>query len=289
MIHYLTREQINDEKYNDCINHSLQNRIYAYSWYLDCVCDRWSLLVLDDYQVVMPLPWKRKYGLQIISQPFFTQQLGLFSVDELKEGDFLNFVKAIPKKFVKIALNCNSLNVFKKEEHTTKVNFTLSLNSDYKTLYSNYSKGRKHALGAGLKNNLKIESVEFSELLALGRGHYEYTELKEKDFQKLSKLISILKDKCELQILGVYDQEQLIGGSVFVIHSNHIIYLFSAMHPKGKKKQVPTILLDQIIKKFSGQEFVLDFEGSMIPSIASFFKSFGAQREAYFLLKKSLL
>ena len=156
-------------------------------------------------------------------------------------------------------------------------------------MIKDYNKGRKHALNKGIKQNICLESVQFDELLLLAKTHYQYPELKEKDFQNLAKLVLTLSEKSKVSIIGVYEQEQLIGGSVFVIHNHRITYLFSAMHPKGKQQQVPTLLIDHLIKSYADTARIFDFEGSMIPSIASFFKSFGAQKETYFLFKKSLL
>ncbi|GGG89888.1 hypothetical protein GCM10011416_03030 [Polaribacter pacificus] len=289
MIRYVNRAQLDDEKYNNCIRNSVQSRVYAYSWYLDCVCEQWGVLVLDDYTAVMPLPWKRKFGLAVISQPFFTQQLGVFSFSDLSEDDFSSFVKAIPKRFVKVSLQLNSLNDFCQKKCVAKTNYIISLNKPYVNLYKEYNKGRKHALNKGLKQNLVLEPIQFDELIQLAKTHYQYPELKEKDFENLAKLVATLAKKSKVSILGLYEQEQLIGGSVFVIHDHRITYLFSAMHPKGKQQQVPTLLIDNLIKNHSETAFIFDFEGSMIPTIASFFKSFGAQKETYFLFKKSLL
>ena len=52
MIHYVKREDLEVEKYNNCIENSIQSRIYAFSWYLDIVADYWDVLVLDDYKAV---------------------------------------------------------------------------------------------------------------------------------------------------------------------------------------------------------------------------------------------
>jgi hypothetical protein len=40
-----------------------------------------------------------------------------------------------------------------------------------------------------------------------------------------------------------------------------------------------------LIKEFAGQPIILDFEGSDIPGIAQFNKSFGAEKEFYFKIK----
>jgi hypothetical protein len=47
-----------------------------------------------------------------------------------------------------------------------------------------------------------------------------------------------------------------------------------------------TQVIDSILKKYSETDYILDFEGSMIPGIARFFKSFGAKEEEYFSFKK---
>jgi len=47
-----------------------------------------------------------------------------------------------------------------------------------------------------------------------------------------------------------------------------------------------TLVLNYIIKKYSNTNYVLDFEGSMISEIASFFRSFGAIKETYYHYKK---
>ncbi|WP_373942482.1 hypothetical protein OEG92_04340 [Polaribacter sejongensis] len=71
MIQYVKRKDLNILKYDACIENSIQSRIYAFSWYLDIVADNWDVLVLGDYKAVMPLPWKQKYFIKYITQPFF--------------------------------------------------------------------------------------------------------------------------------------------------------------------------------------------------------------------------
>ena len=110
MIYFVKRNQIDEEKYNNCIATSLQSRMYAYSWYLDIVADNWNVLVLDDYEAVMPLPFHKKFLISYISQPFFTQQLGVFSKENITEETIQFFLNTIPKKYLKIALQFNSDN-----------------------------------------------------------------------------------------------------------------------------------------------------------------------------------
>ncbi len=289
MIRFENRNQIDEEKYNVCIANSLQNRIYAYSWYLDVVTDNWSAIILDDYEAVMPLPIQKKYGLLYISQPFFTQQLGVFSKSEITESVFQKFTKSIPRKFLKIALQFNSKNNFLEENVVQKNNYILSLDKGYEALYKTFSKGRKHAIQQGLKNELNIEEISFSELLMLSKRNYSFKEITENEYVKLTKLVEVLKSKNKTKIIGVKVNGELIGGAVFLLDSKRIVYLFSAVTTKGRENQVGSLLLNSIINEYSKTNRILDFEGSQIPGIATFFKSFGAKKETYFLLKKWLL
>ena len=289
MIRFVKRNQIDDKKYNICIANSLQSRIYAYAWYLDVVADNWSALILDDYDAAMPLPIYSKLGIKYISQPFFTQQLGVFSKEELSDKIHLEFLKNIPKKFLKIALQFNSENKFLKENIVSKNNYILLLDKEYNMLYKNYSKGRKHAVQQGLKNDLLIEEISFSELLELSKKHYSFKEISENEYSKLSKLVEVLKEKNKAKIIGVKVDDRLIGGAVFLMDAKRIVYLFSAVSKDGKEKQAASLLLNSMIEKYANTTRILDFEGSQIPGVASFFKSFGAQKETYFLLKKRLL
>ena len=85
MIQYLKNKEIDFKKYDACIEAAINSRIYAYSWYLNIVADNWDALVLNDYEAVMPLPWRQKYFIKYIYPPAWTQQLGVFSSAEVNE------------------------------------------------------------------------------------------------------------------------------------------------------------------------------------------------------------
>src|SRR6056297_1897646 len=78
MINYYLHKNIDKQKWDNCIQHAHNELIYAYSWYLDIVSPHWDALIQGDYEMVMPLPKKRKYRITYLIQPLFTQQLGIF-------------------------------------------------------------------------------------------------------------------------------------------------------------------------------------------------------------------
>ena len=78
MIRYLTHNQIDKQRWDDCIEKSPDGIVYAWSWYLDVVHPSWEALVEDDYEAVMPLTGNKKFGVNYLFQPFFTQKFGTF-------------------------------------------------------------------------------------------------------------------------------------------------------------------------------------------------------------------
>ena len=277
MIKYIKRKNLDVQKYDNCISNSLQSRVYGYSWYLDIVADNWDVLVLDDYKAVMPIPWKSKYFVKYITQPYFCQQLGIFSVEEISEELCSEMLNNIPKKFKKINLNLNSDN-FMISKTESRTNYVLELNTEYQNLFKSFSKGRKHAVKVGEKKNLHLKNVSILELIALKEQFYEHISFNKSILENLVNFC--LKNKKGF-LLGVFDGDVLLGGGFFLKSNNRIIYLFSSFNTKGRKLQAASFLIGNVINQYENSNYVLDFEGGNIPNIGSFFKSFGAENISY--------
>jgi hypothetical protein len=110
LINYIKHTDIDKNKWNRCISAANNSIIYAYAWYLDIVSPNWDALVLNDYEAVMPLTHRKKYFLSYLFQPFFTQQLGVFSKKESQALLVQEFLNAIPTKFKLIDINLNEDN-----------------------------------------------------------------------------------------------------------------------------------------------------------------------------------
>lgn len=291
MIQYITRKELDVSKYDTCIANATNSRIYAYSWYLDIVADDWDILVLDDYLAVMPLPTRRKYFIQYIYQPAWIQQLGVFSVEAVDENMIKSFLKVIPDKFKKISTNLNDENYLNSSFISKRDNYVLNLNTNYESLYSNYSKNRKRILKKIDKASLFINESEKHQIIFSFYRQYIFAKsgLKEKDLQNLDLLLTKCYNLNKAVIVSAFtaDNENL-GGIVFLKDNNRFYYLVSAISNRGKDRQAMTFVVDYIIKKYASEKLVFDFEGSMIPGVASFFKSFGAENNPYYVFEKPL-
>ena len=110
MIRYLTHKQIDKEQWDRCVLQSVNSLVYGLSWYLDLASPGWDALVEDDYQSVFPLTHKRKFSIPYLAQPFFTQQLGLFTTGLLSQDLVTHFLHTIPTKFKLVEIHLNGMN-----------------------------------------------------------------------------------------------------------------------------------------------------------------------------------
>jgi len=285
MIKYVHRKDLDLDKYNFCIENSIQTRVYAFSWYLDVVANHWDVLVLDDYEAVMPIPWKKKYGIKYVTQPYFCQQLGVYSKSIISEEKIHEFISCIPKTFFKIFYQFNSLNTIKLNYRT---NYILSLKQNYEIIKAGYRKDRKYRTNQVKKKQFTFINLSIHELINIAKQYYKHIDLSNKDYLLLNNLISKCINENKGFLLGVEDNESnILGGAFFVKTNKRIYYLFSVVTPKGKKDNVATLLIDKIIAENCNSNLTLDFEGSMIDGIASFYKSFGGKPEKYGFLKQN--
>jgi hypothetical protein len=291
-IKYIHRENLDEEKYNQCVDSSLQSKIYAFSWYLDIICDTWDVLVLNDYEAVMPIPWRKKYGIKYVYPPFWVLQLGVFSNEVIDENEFLTplFNKF---KFVELRMNtCNNFELY-PEFLQLKQCQKLVFNTTYSSTLSHYRKDRKKDLQkAAAADLIEKWNDHPSNLIQLFKNNIgkRTPNIKETDYENLEKLIAICIEKKIGEILSVYDKENKLVASVFLLkHKNSITKLISSTDLNYRKNGANTFLIDRVIFKYHKDFSVFNFGGSSIKSVASFSKSFGAETEKYHQLKMNKL
>lgn len=286
MIHYLQHKDIDKKKWDETI--AACGNIYANSWYLDIVHPQWEALVEDDYQSVMPLTGGKKFGVNYLYQPYFVQQLGVFSKSLMSTEKTEAFLKAIPEKYRFAEIRLNEGNVFEDgfqgvEYHR---NVLLDLNQDYESIRANYHQNTKRNLAKAESNNLQIiNTVIPYHVVALftdNRGKL-LDKWGEAEYARLTALTTVAVKRKDAFILGVTEKGvgQLICAAIFMKTNDRITFLFSGLTVEGKQRQAMTYLLDQVIQKYANQPFTFDFEGSDDENLARFYLGFGGHEVKY--------
>ena len=190
LIKYIQREHLDEEKYNNCIENSIQSNSYAFSWYLDIVCDNWDVLVLDDYEAVMPIPWRKKYGIKYVYPPLWVLQLGVYSNEAINENEFLIHLFST-FKFVELRMNTHNNVELYSEFLQLKQCQKLVLNTTYSSILSKYRKDRKKDLQKAARADLIEKWNDHpSNLVELFKNNIgkRTPNIKENDYQEFRKI-----------------------------------------------------------------------------------------------------
>jgi hypothetical protein len=294
-IKFVASKDIDREKWDQCIANSPFGIIYAYSWYLDRICQKWDALIWGDYLYIMPLVNNRKYGLSYIYQPFFTQQLGVFSKFPTEPVIVDQFLNSIPEQFRLTDMNLNIGNVLKTSNFGFRHNTTyhLNLQPDISVIRDDYNSNTKRNIQKAIQNKISIAPViDIERFLEFTKDnlHEKSPEIKQKHYQSLQKVIRYALDHQLGEIYGAWDSGNNLVASVFFVTSNQkCIYLAASSNQTGIEKSAMFLLIDTFIQNNSGKNLILDFEGSNIPGIARFYKGFGAMAETYYSVHQNRL
>ena len=285
-IRHLRHDEIDRDKWDNAISQAKNGLIYAYSWYLDGICEQWDALVTDDYEVVMPLPYRKKWGISYLYQPYFCASLGVFAKNSITE-DLLNlFLASIPNKFKywDICLNYGNTHELKDLKVIKRKNFILALNSPYEILYKQYRNNLKRNIERAKKNKLRYTNkIEASETIDLARSiMQQHASIEEKSWNALLKVVQEAKKRNCCKIVGVrLNESELLAAAIFFCSHHRWYYILAGNHPNGKTLGAMHFLLDQFIADHAASNCILDFEGSDAESLAFFYSGFGAKLETY--------
>ena len=290
MVRYLSHLQIDKVKWDNCILNAANGLIYAQSYYLNNIAPNWDALVLNDYEAVMPLTWRKKFYIKYLYQPPFTQQLGIFFKQQPPIETLNLFTVALQKhfKFAEIYVNyCNATAFY--GICTARTNYVLNIDMPYATIYNSYDADFTKSLRRIAKFNFHYkQSQNIAEVIILYRELYgqRVLHLGEKEYSSFTALCTALQQRQQLCIRQVLDDEgTLLALSLLFIDDKRIYNIISCITGGGRRLEANYFLYDNIVKEFCNKGLVLDLEGSEIKGVASFYLKMNPQNEPYGFLK----
>lgn len=286
MLKFLHHDEIDKPAWDACIELASNGNLYAFSWYLDIVSPAWCALVEDGYEKVFPLPVLSKAGIKYVMQPVFTQQLGLYHRNILKNNDLDDFLKHIEKNFSYVDINLNSSNKVSSDRNVVDMtNLEIDLKNSYEKTVEGYSENLKRKLKKASGNKLTVvKNVRPDEIVALFRKNKgaDLPHFGKKQYSIIQRIAYESIHKGMGETFGVYDAfNHLVAAALWITSHQKAIFLFSALSEKGKQLNAMPLLIDSFIHDHSGMPLTLDFEGSSDAGLARFYGSFGATRITY--------
>lgn len=279
-IDIIPSHKIDQRKWNNCIQNSSSPLIYGYTYYLDYMADNWSGVVIDDYKAVMPVPWRKKYGITYVYDVPFIQQLGAFSKAEYKD-DFFLLALVDNFKYGDYNFNYNNKALFIKS-HT---NYILDLSKDYTTIQSNYKSDLVKNINKAVKENIAYKISDHATAIELYKSLYaaKLANVRPRDFDNLKNLCDFLHGEGKVIVRKVVNaNQQIIAAALLITDGKRLYNIANSVTPEGRKKEANHFLFDAIFRDFSGSGLIFDFEGSDIPGVKSFYKNFGVTDQRYY-------
>lgn len=279
---YIPHQEIDQTKWDQCIHQSPNGSIYAFSAYLNALCKTWDALILDDYQAVMPLTKRKKWGIHYLYQPPFIQQSGVFGKCVDKEMVFAFVEKA--KKQVRFAeIHLNHLNDI--DESIPRTNQIISLNTTYNEIRKSYASSLIRKLKQANQEKIAYKKIETSTSIeAYHRLYKNRTPHVLKDsYDALQHFCSSHPMMCLGR--GLFYKDIMISSLLALKDDRRIYILMPAAQDPNHFSYATHALIDQLIQEFANTPLILDFEGSDLLGVQHFNEGFGAKNQPYYFLK----
>jgi hypothetical protein len=293
MIVYLKNEEINRERWDNCLSEIPGVKPYPYSWYLDIMAPGWEALVDDEYYSLFPLPGFRKYGFSYIATPIFLQQLGVFTPDSDSEKKATEFISLMPEFYRLIDLNIGQEVRIEGIRVTPRTNYELKLDTPYETAWFSYMSDCRRNINIAHRYPQDIvEEVKPHEVISLFRNNIgkRAGTIREISYRRLHSLMDHCLGTEKGRILGVRSPKGKLLWGIFIIEfAGRITLLFTAGSKKSRELRTSYHVIDHIIKTNAGSRKTVDFAGSSVPSIAIFMKSFGGTPSTYYRIYRNTL
>ena len=292
IIKYLKHSEIDKCKWDECILKAHNSLIYVHSFYLDnCTSCLWDALILEDYEAVMPITLRYKYGISYLYQPAFLQQGGVFSEKDIDQKIINLFLVEVLKRFQFAEINLNYANEYLNAPNIQVKelnNFILPLNTSYLQISSNFSNVFTRNVKTAKKNSFEYEKSSTVEpFVELFKKLYSsrFLSVKQKDYDALSKNCNELVKRNNVVLRTASINGEIYAGIILLKDENRIYNIASSITLKGRKLCANHFLYNAIIEEFAEKDLIFDLEGSDIKGISDFYLSMNPINQKYFSIK----
>lgn len=274
---------------------------YTLDW-LNCVSQEASLLGLASYSdtvhnLTVLLPWQlriSRLGLRTITNPDLTQTAGPLIINSSGHpvSDISTSIlhSLYAKAFSQLpfhhhfeqVLHPSSLNTLPLlwEGYNVSVSYTyrLDLSRTLDDIWSSFSTKTRNVIRKSNRLGLRVsDSTDIHELYNLYHLTFSRQSLHPPfSFNQLSEFVQNAQDNNLISIRKVTTEDsEICSIAIFVISQDCCYYLLSATNPDLRSTGSNSLLLWDTICRYHQYSSSFDFEGSSVPSIETFFRSFG--------------
>ncbi len=285
MIQFVKHADINRSLWEECVRSSINGMVNVLPWYLDIAFPNWDALIYKNYEAVMLVPTKAKWGVSFLYHPNFLRQIGIFSKTELDEQKITLFFKAYQQKGLYQSVFLTQKNDNSKP--ATRVFQSLDLKKDIE-LNENTKRNIKKAEKLQLVLTENLSAADVFKVYVDNRG--QFLEHSERDLQTLHQLMEKGLENGQGKAFGVSNSDgELLTAAYVCLFEKTVYYLIGSVNNVGKKQGAMHWLFAQIMEKYKETYDIFDFGGSNIDSVAQFYKGLGGKDQIYYHYERGML
>lgn len=277
-------QEIDKNKWDACVRTYPNGLIYATTAYLDTMAENWTGIVFGDYEAIMPIAWKIKYGIQYCYSIPFIQQLGLIGKEGiLNHSDIKDIILSITK-YGDYNFNFLNSHIIHNDELKLCNNYILPLD-DYHIIHQNYSSDLLSNLKKRELKKFLYSDGDINKALDIFYSlyHNRTPHVTKDDYENFRRLCHSLRSTGNAFVKQVVNTKSEILAIAIFFHDEKRIYnMANSTTDAGRKTGANHLLFDELIHEYAGKNLILDFEGSDIAGIKSFYEKFGAINQPYF-------
>lgn len=285
MIVHLLHHQIDMEAWDRRLHASANASWYGSRAALDAAAPGWNALVDEATGAQMPLPWRRKYGIRYLYQPFMLQHLGPFS-PKPSPDDAIRFIRALPRfyRYADICVHGEGEWSGRGLRTEVRTDHVLALDADPGSMRSNYSTNHRRSLRKAEQVGVVMErKVTAAEVAAFIEGSPQYAQWEVRSAQRATMrriMEATQADGSGFGRMALHEGRPVAAGW-FVQGPGEIIFLKGISSPQGREVGAMHALIDDVIGGFASSELNFDLAGGNDPQLARFYSGFGAQPVLY--------
>ncbi len=272
--------EIDRLKWNECVSQSANALIYGSKDYLDGLADNWTGIVVNDYDAVMPVAWRKKLGVRYSYVVPFIQQLGIYS----KSADIPVSIM-LPRLFEVCRYGDYDFNFANSLQHTTsQVNFILSLHGSYNEISAGFSNDALVSIRKASEAELQYIPGSIDESVEMYRVMYRrrLKHMPEEQYERFKSVAKIFDASGKVVVRKIVGKTGQVLAAVLLINDGRRLYnIINSTSAEGRLMMANYYLFSRIWKEFEGTGLVFDFEGSDVPGVNMFYRKFSPVNQPY--------
>jgi lipid II:glycine glycyltransferase (peptidoglycan interpeptide bridge formation enzyme) len=274
--------------------------IYLQSEWLDIVCVdgmKWDIVFSYDNQNNIQGYWTYVYKKQLfwnkITMPSFTPYMGprLIYPQNLNEYERISFENKVLKELmdklpsfaeIKFKWSRDYTNwlafYWNKFRQQTSYTYLIQYTSDTNFLFNQFKKSiqrqiRKASESIKIRETDQVKGV--MQMLQLSLGTSSKHLINEEILQKIHLFAHSKNQSC---ILEAVDANGKVIGAIYLIwDQQEMLYLYGGYDDQVNDSGAMPLLFWTALQKAHEMQLSFNFEGSMLPGVERFFRSYGAQ------------